>query len=175
MQSNAQGFWRDIPGYDGKYQASCDGEIRRVYPSGKTRILRPFKKKCVGKNPLVMLYHDEQHKRETLVHKAVAAAFQIRVPDGYVICHKDGIAANNAVDNLIVLSRKEMVQRYAHRQEGRKPVLKVDRDGNILATYRSINEAARQNYVSLGTVYKRVRKLVKHPFRETDYTFILDE
>ena len=36
--------WKDIPGYDGKYQADKEGNVRRVYKSGKTRILMPYHK-----------------------------------------------------------------------------------------------------------------------------------
>ena len=31
--------WKDIPGYDGKYQADREGNIRHVDPSGKERIM----------------------------------------------------------------------------------------------------------------------------------------
>ena len=37
--------WKDVPGYNGKYQISASGKIRRVFPSGKTRELHPCLKK----------------------------------------------------------------------------------------------------------------------------------
>ena len=37
--------WKDIPGYDGKYQADMEGNIRRIYQSGKTRLMTPYHKK----------------------------------------------------------------------------------------------------------------------------------
>lgn len=35
-------YWRDIPGTGGKYQASRNGEVRHVWPSGKTTELKPY-------------------------------------------------------------------------------------------------------------------------------------
>ena len=46
--------WKDIPGYDGKYQADMEGNIRRVYQSGKTRLMTPYHKKMSGSKRLVV-------------------------------------------------------------------------------------------------------------------------
>lgn len=37
--------WKDIPGYDGRYQASTEGNIRRVLKSGQFRNMTPYHKK----------------------------------------------------------------------------------------------------------------------------------
>ena len=39
--------WTNIPGYSGKYQADIEGNIRRVYKSGKTRQMTPYRKKMI--------------------------------------------------------------------------------------------------------------------------------
>ena len=36
--------WKDIPGYDGKYQASTEGNIRRTLKSGQFRSILPITK-----------------------------------------------------------------------------------------------------------------------------------
>ena len=46
--------WTNIPGYSGKYQADIDGNIRRVYKSGKTRLMTPYRKKMRGSQRLVV-------------------------------------------------------------------------------------------------------------------------
>lgn len=38
-------WWRDIPGYEGLYQASRDGQIRKVWKSGKVSLMQPNKKR----------------------------------------------------------------------------------------------------------------------------------
>lgn len=37
--------WKDIPGFEGVYQADREGNIRRLYRNGKTRVLTPYHKK----------------------------------------------------------------------------------------------------------------------------------
>lgn len=39
------GTWKDIPGFEGIYQADREGNIRRLYQNGKVRILTPYHKK----------------------------------------------------------------------------------------------------------------------------------
>ena len=46
--------WRDIPGYDGKYQADMNGNVRRIYGSGKARTMKPYPKKMSGSPRLVV-------------------------------------------------------------------------------------------------------------------------
>ncbi len=42
------GTWTDIPGYGGKYQVDKEGNVRRVYLSGRTRALSPYHRKMSG-------------------------------------------------------------------------------------------------------------------------------
>ena len=39
--------WKDIPNYDGIYQADKEGNVRHVFKSGKTRLMTPYHKKCL--------------------------------------------------------------------------------------------------------------------------------
>lgn len=51
-------------------------------------------------------------------------------------------------------------------------VEKIDSDGNVLATYRSVDEAAEANYVTRTVVTCRcLNKLKTDPFRLSDFTF----
>ena len=60
--------WKDIPGYDGKYQADMEGNIRRIYQSGKTRLMTPYHKKMSGSQRLVVkMTRDKKVKEEILV------------------------------------------------------------------------------------------------------------
>ena len=106
--------WKDIPGYEGRYQASTLGRIRGVErkqtltsPNGNTytrtvkgRVL----KQCIGSNgyEYVGLRKTEKSKNATFeaVHIMVAAAFLGSRPRGLLICHNDGNKTNNTVANL---------------------------------------------------------------------------
>lgn len=82
-------FWKDIPGYEGKYQANTFGQIR----NRQGRVL----KSRVGWGGFVLVCVNDAHIR---VHRLIAKTF-LPNPDGlpYVL-HKDGNKTNNRVDNL---------------------------------------------------------------------------
>lgn len=107
--------WRDIPGYEGIYEASDTGQIRskdgkvthsvrhgkRVW---KGRILK--QKVSKDNTCRVALYKDKKVKT-CLVHRLVAMTF-IPKPDGKeYINHIDGSRLNNAVTNLEWCDHKE--------------------------------------------------------------------
>jgi len=100
-------MWKDIEGYEGLYQVSCNGEIKSlsreiIYNNGKVihlkeRILKPLK----INNYLAVDLHDsnKNHKR-FYIHRLVASAF-IDNPDNLPeVNHKDENPFNNSVDNL---------------------------------------------------------------------------
>lgn len=107
--------WKDIPGYEGRYQASTMGRIRsldrrvRVVCHGKEatrlmrgRVLRPGK--CRTGHVSVVLGNKANGSP---VHKLVALTFIGPRPDGCEICHNDGDPTNNAVSNLRYDTRAE--------------------------------------------------------------------
>ena len=92
--------WRDIKGYEGRYQISSLG---RVYSFYKKDILKLAKH--TGGYLQIGLYKDGKSKTLT-VHKLVAEAF-IPNPNNYKeINHKDENKQSNCVDNLEWCDRK---------------------------------------------------------------------
>lgn len=107
-------IWKDIPGYEGRYQASTEGRIRgadrvqivcdkngRSYRRNvKGRVLSA----CPGSNgyPYVGLRKSQDTDNATFcpVPHLVALAFIGPRPEGLVICHADGNKNNNRPDNL---------------------------------------------------------------------------
>lgn len=100
--------WRDIPGYEGIYEASETGLIRTK--EGKTtdsvrhgkrvwkqRVLK--QKVCKDNCCRVELYKDKKSKT-WLVHRLVALAFIHETEGKDYINHKDGNRLNNNVENL---------------------------------------------------------------------------
>lgn len=89
--------WRDIPGFEGRYQVSSNGAVRSVIR--KEPLIMKAKLSAKG-YPTVGLY-DRGRQRSWHVHRLVALAFH---PDswftGAVVRHLDGNPANNAVANL---------------------------------------------------------------------------
>ncbi len=108
-------LWRDIPGYEGKYQASNLGHIRsldRRVPcvhgatrSVRGRILKPAASKYVP-HLSVVLGHGAAGSP---VHVLVALTFIGPRPDGQDVRHLDGNPTNNRADNLAYGTRTENI------------------------------------------------------------------
>lgn len=107
--------WRDIPGYEGKYQASNLGRIRsldRRVPCchGATRLVQGRVLKPAGSKRDPHLYVVLGHGASgSLVHKLVALTFLGPRPAGYDVRHLDGNPLNNRADNLAYGTRTENI------------------------------------------------------------------
>ena len=112
-------IWKDIPGYEGLYQASNTGLIRSV--EGKTTsssryAVRHWKSRILkgrGDNPKtgkrVNLWKDGKPK-DFLVARLVALTFLGEPQQGFTVNHKDGNRMNNAIDNLEWLSLADNIR-----------------------------------------------------------------
>ena len=95
--------WKDVVGYEGLYQVSDCGEIKRVlFVNNKVR--KPQEKilhqhTAWNGRMLVDLYKDGNRKRIT-VHRIVASAFIPNPNNLPQINHIDGNPKNNIVENL---------------------------------------------------------------------------
>lgn len=96
-------IWKDVHGYDGLYQVSNTGRVRKLrfinnrVNKEKTFLITPqlldtgyYK---------VMLYKDGKYKN-ALVHRLVACAFIPEETGRTCVNHKDGNKENNFVSNL---------------------------------------------------------------------------
>lgn len=112
-------IWKDIPGYEGIYQASTFGNIRTVEgktTSNKRYPVRRWKSRVLkgrGDNPKtgkrVNLWKDGKPK-DWLVARLVAITFLGNPPEGFTINHKDGNRLNNNLDNLEWLSLADNIK-----------------------------------------------------------------
>lgn len=114
--------WKDIPGYEGLYQASTLGRIRTC--EGKTtsnarfgkrvwkqRTLKP--KRAVNKKGRidlrVELWKDGEHKT-FLVSRLVALTWCKGYKSGWTVNHKNGDQLDNRVENLEWLSHGDNIR-----------------------------------------------------------------
>ena len=96
--------WKDIPGYDGKYQASTEGNIRRTLKSGQFRSMTPYHKKMKGSQRLVVKLTKDGKAKEEIVLSLIARTFLGPVPDGAVPYHKNGMQSENHINNIAYIS-----------------------------------------------------------------------
>lgn len=97
--------WRDVPGYEGRYQASTLGDVR-----SQKCLLRTMRQRSGYRR--VFLYHSSLKKVEWFVHRLVATTF-LPNPDGLpFVDHKNGDKVDNRVENLEWVSVQENTMRY---------------------------------------------------------------
>lgn len=166
--------WVDIPGYDGKYQIDREANVRRVFPSGKTRLLKPYRKKTSNNQRMVVhLTHKGKSKEVTLI-QIVAHVFIGKCPKGYVPYHKNGCQHDNYANNIAYISKRELGKKTGASSR-RKTVAKIDPNGEAVEFYTSAREAARENYMSYQTVIDRCNGKCKSAFAPDGYAYAWED
>lgn len=148
--------WKPIEGYEGIYEVSSLGRVRsleRTLIDNKgrrhpvpSRILKPKNDRGYCK----VFLCDLNKRKECFVHRLVAQAF-LPNPNNYpVINHKDENPHNNHVDNIewCTISYNTrygtgMARHIEHTVFRVKAVEQLDLQGNHIAFFESISEAAR--------------------------------
>ena len=166
--------WRDIPGFEGIYQADREGNIRRLYQNGKVRILTPYHKKMSGSQRLVVKLTANGKSREVVVVQAIARTFLGPPPAGYIPVHRNGCQSDNYVNNIKYISRQQAGKIYGARSK-RKAVVKIDSHGEIVEVYPSARRAAKANYLSHQTVTDRCNGKCKSPFAPDGYAYAWED
>jgi hypothetical protein len=123
-----QEVWKAIPGYEGQYEVSnqgnvrsldryveCEGPVKGRYLSKKKgRVLRPGPSNF-GHMSVVLGRNNTQ-----FVHKLVLLAFVGPPPDKHECCHNNGDPADNRLENLRWGTRAENnTDAVVHRNRGK--------------------------------------------------------
>lgn len=156
-------IWKDIEGFEGYYQVSNIGRVRSldrvIERKGKPARLKGkilsqvvncgylyvgFRKNGDGK-----YYHHA-------VHRLVGKAFVSGYKEGYDINHKDNVRSNNNAENLEWCTRSYNIQYmrdYFPRIDTQKrEVIQMDLDGNEIAKYEKMNDAAKATGINVGNI-----------------------
>lgn len=98
--------WRDIFGYEGVYQVSNLGRVKRLvgYQAKTERIIKPRIKNS-GYEFVSLQY--KRAKRNFYVHRLVARAFIGECPRGIDVNHINGNKKDNHIGNLEYVTRVE--------------------------------------------------------------------
>jgi hypothetical protein len=167
--------WRDIPGYEGRYQASTHGRIRKAWKGAKQPVILKANPKHSGANQLyVNLFTSDGKQQKRPVLRLVAMAFMKDLPEDAAVVHRNLLHSDNGLMNIRVMSRSALGRKVSYRYRCR-PVVMIDRDGEIVECYESASKAAEANYIGLDSVCKRCRGEIKDEFALTGYSFRYDE
>jgi hypothetical protein len=118
-------IWKDIPGYNGYYQASDLGNIRSLYFNKIKTLSQKIRKDgyyevSLAKNKI----------RNTIkTHQLVAMAFLGHIRCGFekVVDHVDNDKANNKLSNLQVVSNRVNTSKDAYRNKKYTKLLGVSK------------------------------------------------
>ena len=153
-------MWKDIPGYEGLYQASNTGHIRTV--EGKvtysvrhgerhwhSRVLKEKwekRNRCTNghSDARVMLYKDKVNKT-MLVARLVAMAWVEGYKEGLTVNHIDGDPSNNVYTNLEWVTHGDNIRKGF--ETGAYPITKSVTLTNLSSKekheFRSMSDASR--------------------------------
>lgn len=122
--------WKDIPGYEGIYQVSNTGLVKRIKTSKGARAGRILVPGHDRGYPSVNLLTNGKYKHRK-IHQLVMLAFVGDRPAGIEVNHKNGIRHDNRLENLEYLTKQENITHsvqvlHSHRRGVDKPNSKLN-------------------------------------------------
>ena len=164
-------IWKAIPNYEGLYEASTYGRIKRLagFVIGKDGVKYPIKEHITfgsGEKYKSVSLSKNGIEEHNSVHYFVMITFSPNPnPDVYKeINHKDENPSNNRLDNLEWCTRsynrkygtrcRRVLDAYKknNRQKQEKITLQYTKDGEFIAEYPSASEADRQTGISFKKI-----------------------
>lgn len=159
--------WRTLDGFRYPVRVSDRGKVQKQLPNGEWITRNPYHARGQWR---IDLYLANGKRKTFAVSKLVADAFLGGTPPGMCRVHKNRMKHDNAVENIIFLSHSDAAkwQRPARSQ----PVAKVDKDGNVVAVYKSQKEAAEKNYMSAYAMWYRCHGQTKKTASPDGYNYV---
>ena len=161
--NNENEIWKDIPDYEGYYQARNLGRIRSLdrevaYNDGRVRILKgKVMKPVMDRGGYLRIHISKEGKTRTfLVHRLVWMAFNGEIQEDFEVNHIDEDKTNNKLENLNLMThtqnmnfgtRNERIAKaHINNPSKSKPVIAFDTDGNLAFEFPSTMEAERNGF-----------------------------
>lgn len=134
--------WKKIKDYEGLYEISNLGRIKRIYKNGKTRILKP----SFNEWGYFQINLSKNNKTKNFkIHRLVACAFLDNKNNNLQVNHIDGNKQNNKINNLEFCSAKENIQHAIkiglRNKTNTKKVNQYDLHNNLITTWSSLKKA----------------------------------
>lgn len=119
-------IWRPVVGYEGWYEVSNLGSVRRACPGRHTYAGRPCRTQTntYGYSTIELCAGVRRRGVRTTVHKMVAEAFLGPRPKHLQVNHRNGIKTDNRVSNLEYVTASENI-RHAYANIPRRRVTKL--------------------------------------------------
>ena len=92
--------WKDVPGYDGRYQVSDHARVRSL-PRKNVAHERILKPALVRGGYCIVALSKRGKIKTKLTHRLLLESFVGPCPNGMEAMHLDGDSSNNCLDNLM--------------------------------------------------------------------------
>ncbi len=149
-------IYRDIPGYEGRYQASNLGNIKGIY-RGKETILKPETKKGADYQRVVLCVNGV--RKHYSVHTLVLMSFVGPRPPGHECLHRDHNPRNNRLDNL---SWDTRAVNCSDRPNYKPPSAKIDANTAYYIRFlKRLGISAAELSKELSLDEKHIHKIVR--------------
>lgn len=165
-------IWKDIPGYEGLYQASNLGRIKSIerlvnYRWGYKKLLKgSVLRYYISTNGYTKYVLSNNIKKTCSGHVLVASAFIPQIEGKNMVNHKDGNKTNNKVENLewctcaenmrhayrTGLMKSHMKGKFGALSPTAKPVKQFDKKGKFIREFVSGYEAERVTGVIANSI-----------------------
>ena len=150
-------IWKDINGFEGKYQISNLGRIRsnNYKNSGKTKLLK-ISKGTKGYQVICLMKNNKKYTRR--IHRLVAEAF-IPNPNNYqTVNHIDEDKTNNNVNNLEWCTFEYNTKYGTRAERCGKPIKQLSIDGALIAIYKTSKDAERNTGINHSHILRCCHK-----------------
>lgn len=122
--------WKDVPGYEGRYQVSNYGQVRSIEREilggcGAVRLQREI---LMKQSPhykgykVIFLNRPGSLKKKFFVHRLVAIAFIENTNNKPIVNHKNGDRSHNHLNNLEWMDESENVRHGNERRAAEEDV-----------------------------------------------------
>lgn len=149
--------WKPIPNFE-LYKINKDGTVINKFG----RELKPGKIPSTGYLH-VSLSNENVKGKHFYIHQLVWSAYKGDIPEGMIVCHSDGNAENNSIDNLCLMTHKEnlnkpeTIERFKRSQKlyprttngkKKKIVYQFDMEGNFIKAWEGVKTTEEEGFSS---------------------------
>ncbi len=118
--------WRDVPGYEDRYQVSDLGRVKSLPKKvfgGKVwyiTVIKILKQLVISRGYLVVQLYKNDANRKYRTHQLVAMTFLNHMPmqNKKVVDHIDNVSFNNKLENLQIITQKENASKDKSKKHG---------------------------------------------------------
>ena len=149
-------IYKDIEGFEGLYQVSNKGNVKSLVNNKGVAREKLLKLVNIGNGYLRVILCKDKTRKRFFVHRLVANAFLPNPTNLPCVNHIDECSTNNFVTNLEWCTHKyncnfgtrneRMSKSKRNDHNKSKKVYQYSKEGELIAVWKSTNEAGRNGY-----------------------------